>query len=257
VKLVKLQPASLEVNSTEFLRMAPKNCDEFLPAHGAPLCDVTFSQPRITYNCPHPQEDTGADTDALLEHVLDNTPEKQMVTHMVTKPDDINPGQTASNSGSHMATSDHHAKNTHYQVENDSINAASHKPSMALAHLLLGSKIQTRHMLNTRDAYINTYFTDTANHDPDLIADSDTYNGYEDTEEMDTTTTIMSANSYDLADDEYNKTLLQNKDWIAVHINFFAQQTCNNNTFSSLPTNLDSRDTFMTRLQILPQVITS
>jgi hypothetical protein len=73
----------------------------------------------------------------------------------------------------------------------------------------LGIEIQTRHTLDIHDTYVNTYFTDTANHDQDdqdLVADSDTYNRYEDAEDMDTTTTVMSANSYNSADDEYNET---------------------------------------------------
>jgi hypothetical protein len=92
---------------------------------------------------------------------------------------------------------------------------------MILAHLLSGSEIQTRYMLVIRDAYVNTYFTDTANHDQDLVADSDTYNRYEDAEDMNTTTTNMSANSYDSANDGYNEMSPQNKDWIAVCISLF------------------------------------
>jgi hypothetical protein len=52
----------------------------------------------------------------------------------------------------------------------------------------------------------STYFMDTTNHNQDLDEDSDTYNGYEDAEDMDTATTIMLTNSYDLAYNEYNET---------------------------------------------------
>jgi hypothetical protein len=67
---------------------------------------------RIAYEKPHTQEDTSADINALLEHALDNTPEKHTVAHMVSEPDNANPGQTDSNSGSHMATSNYRANNT-------------------------------------------------------------------------------------------------------------------------------------------------
>jgi hypothetical protein len=137
---------------------------------------------------------------------------KKMATHMFEEPDDATPRPTASNPSSHKATRDHHAGNANHHVNNDVIYATSQIPSMTLEHLLLESE-QCKTTLDIRDAY----FLDTANDD----ADSDTSNNDED---MDMTTTIMSANSYDLAYDEYDGMLpTRNDNWIVVHITIFSQ----------------------------------
>jgi hypothetical protein len=133
---------------------------------------------------------------------------------MFREPDIANPRPMASISNRHKETSDHHADNAHHHVKYDFIYATSQISLTTLEHLLSESK-QCKTTLDIHNAYFNAYFSDTTNDD----ADSDTSNNDED---MNTTTTIMSANSYDSADDEYDVMLPRNEDWIAVCITIFS-----------------------------------